>query len=89
MINEIIKIINNRKINKIIDKKVCWLYLYLDSTPLVMVGQSVMHWICIVLCTFESCLQDDDSDLEYERETLPSIPKQTALQAAACVQVGT
>ncbi|CAJ2652209.1 unnamed protein product [Trifolium pratense] len=30
---------------------------------------------------------DDDSDLECEKETLPSIPKQTALQAAACVQV--
>ncbi|XP_004490489.3 uncharacterized protein [Cicer arietinum] len=29
---------------------------------------------------------DDDSDLECERETLPAIPQQTALQASACVE---
>ncbi|AES98267.1 hypothetical protein MTR_5g066430 [Medicago truncatula] len=36
-------------------------------------------------CERVSNTLDDDSDLECERETLP-IPKQTALQAAVCLQ---
>lgn len=40
-----------------------------------------------LLMMLKICLQDDDSDLEYDLEAFPSISTEASAEATACVKV--
>lgn len=46
-----------------------------------------IYYTCIIHAFLDSYFQDDDSDLDYELEPLPSISAESTPECSACVKV--